>query len=165
MIICERCGKNPAAVHMTNFINGQKTELHLCSKCAGEEGGLTLFESPFIPMSVKDLLSQMVGEKAHQACCSRCGMTLERFREEGRLGCSNCYKDLKNELMPILRSVQGKLQHAGAQPKAPKKAGELLDLKKQLEEAIQAEEYERAAKLRDMIRQKEQKEESTKGRD
>jgi protein arginine kinase activator len=164
-MICEKCGKNPATVHLTNLDQGQKKEWHLCGECAREGSNVIWFHSPFMPISFKDLLSQMATGKKVQAACSKCGTTMEQFRQNGRLGCASCYKDLRNELIPVLRSVQGKLQHTGSRPAASKTQTDLEELRKELQQAVLTEEYEKAAKIRDRIRQLESRQECAKESD
>ncbi len=156
---CEKCGLHPATVHMTNVHNGVKTEKHLCTNCAREGSDLHVFENTFVPISLKDLFYHMVEQESKaEKRCSGCGMTMARFKSEGRLGCAKCYSDLNEELAPIIRSVQGKLQHTGVKPKTAQKAektDKAAELRAQLEEAIKLENYEKAAKLRDTIKKME----------
>lgn len=164
---CEKCGMQPATVHMTNVRNGVKTEKHLCTNCAREGSELHVFENAFVPLSLKDLFYHMVEEEPKaEKKCSGCGMTMDKFRSEGRLGCAKCYTDLNEELQPIIRSVQGKLQHTGVKPKTVQKTEKVdktAELRMQLEEAIKIEDYETAAKLRDAIKKSAEKEKSKGG--
>lgn len=150
---CEKCGTHPATVHVTNVLNGVKTEMHLCASCAREGTDLHMFENAFVPISLKDLFYHMVEQQPKaEKRCSNCGMTMTKFRSEGRLGCARCYTDLNEELQPILRSVQGKLQHTGARPKTVQKTDKIAEMRSQLEDAVKMENYEKAAKLRDLIK-------------
>lgn len=162
---CDDCKKNIATVHLTRIINGQKEEIHLCDECARKREDI----DAFIPFSINDLLSSFLdvdeGQKQIQYStksvlkCKRCGMTYDQFKKIGRLGCSNCYNAFKNELAPVLRRVHGSLQHSG---KVPKKAGadlinkrEIDRLKSELKDAISQEAFEKAAELRDRIKELE----------
>lgn len=166
-MICDDCKKNAATVHYTTIINGQKQELHLCEECAGKRNELNLFT----PFSMSDFLASFLdmGQGSHAMPfgavkapkCSSCGMTYTQFQKIGRLGCSNCYNSFKDQLSPVLRRLHGSLQHSG---KIPRKAGaelrvrrEMEQLKAELSKAIQMEAFEKAAELRDKIRELEKK--------
>ncbi len=161
---CERCHKQPATVHMQQFVNGQKAEIHLCTDCASQLDMHFSFDNFFQGFLDSFFNTQLksVADEASQirmVKCDTCGLTYEGFKNTGRLGCADCYHTFRNELNSILKNVQGSNQHQG---KFPKKAGaELLNkrhiqnLKVQLTKAIEAEEYETAAKLRDEIRELE----------
>lgn len=92
--------------------------------------------------------------------CSRCGLTLQEFANTGKLGCDNCYVTFKKYLTPVLKRIHGAGSHSG---KIPARGGGKLVAKRQMEnlrlklkEAVAAEEYEKAAEYRDMIRAMEQ---------
>jgi len=161
-LLCEECGKRPATVHVQKIVNGQKSESHLCQECATSKGELNIFLQPF---SVNSLLSAMLGAEAADpraiavqkgARCSVCGLTYEDFARIGKLGCGNCYEAFQKPLEGLLRRIHGSDRHVG---KVPAKGDQgaaarrhLDDLRAQLAGAIQAEEYEKAATIRDMIR-------------
>lgn len=166
-MMCDKCKIRPATVHYTKIVNGVKTEMHLCDQCAAEEGILnTEVFSTFTPFSVQNLLSGLMDFlpgiddfTKKPLKCSRCGMTYEDFKKIGRLGCSFCYDAFAEELNPLMRRIHGSTEHRG---KIPKKAGgkmrvkrEIEELKLQLEKAIKEEAYEKAAELRDKIRELE----------
>ena len=95
--------------------------------------------------------------------CPNCGMTYEDFRKFGRLGCSECYNAFKEQLSVLLKKIHGSNQHLGKAPiKLPqpikKKIDMLQDFKRQLQQAIEEEDFEKAAQLRDKIREVEKKE-------
>ncbi len=149
-MLCDSCKQNEAVVHRIVVINGQKNERHLCAKCA-EAAGSVAFKLP----SFAELMnvSFKSAEKEEEAACE-CGMTLSRFREGGLLGCPKCYETFREELMPVIeRSQGGRRQHMGARPVMGAPA--LTELEKRREElraAIEQEDYEQAARLRDAIR-------------
>ena len=162
-MLCQECNKRPATVHLTRFVNNQKTELHLCQECAQNRGDLNVFT----PFTINDLLasfldmgkSSSMPDKTEPEKCSVCGMNYAQFRKTGLLGCENCYKSFKDELTPILKRMQGGAQHTG---KVPKRAGtnlrmrrHIADLKAELQKAIESEAFEEAARLRDQIRDME----------
>ncbi|MBU0633667.1 MAG: UvrB/UvrC motif-containing protein [Candidatus Omnitrophica bacterium] len=163
-MVCQICQKRSATVHLTEIINDQMTELHLCEQCAKEKGIAGLGQ----PFGLQDLLTGLVDfgtpvesdKKAVMLQCPNCKMNYEDFRKIGRLGCSQCYETFKKSLEPLLKKIHGSVQHLG---KAPARGGkvfktkrELQDLKLKLQKAIEMEEFEEAAKLRDKIKQMEQ---------
>ena len=155
-MICERCGQREAEVHIKQ-VQGSRVEEHwLCRDCAAELGeGLPQLTLTF---SFKDLLPSL-GPVAKEPDappglpCPRCGLLLREFRKTGLLGCPDCYDAFRERLLPLIRKVQGAEAHRGERPSAPPEQGEELPrLREELRAALQEEEYERAAALRDRIR-------------
>ena len=149
-MLCDSCKQNEAVVHRIVVINGQKNERHLCAKCA-EATGTVAFKLP----SFAELMnvSFKSAEKEEQAACV-CGMTLARFREGGLLGCPKCYETFRQELMPVIeRSQGGRRRHMGTRPAMSTPVqSELEKRREELRIAIEQEDYEQAARLRDAIR-------------
>ena len=168
-MVCELCKQTQATVHLTEIVNDQMTELHLCEACANQKGAQV--ESHF---GLSDLLSGLSDfgkaqepEEVATKACPTCGMTYDDFRKVGRLGCADCYTTFKRSLGSLLKRIHGSPLHVGKSPmrllKPAKVAkSELLELKRKLERAIEGEEFEEAAKLRDQIRRIEQQEQQTK---
>lgn len=173
-MLCENCGENPATLHFTKIINGKKTEFHLCEQCAKEKGEMISGEHPsFDPFSFHHLLSgllnfdQMVNEgrsmreAAETLRCKTCGLTFSQFKKTGKFGCSDCYHYFETQLEPIFRRIHGNSQHSGKVPlrsgKQIKQKKELDLLRAQLQQKINSEEFEEAAKIRDKIRELEHK--------
>src|SRR5438105_1675381 len=166
---CEACDKGQATVHLTEIVNKKKRELHLCEECAREKGvsvkaaftPADLAEKPAAKPSVE--ISGAL-EKASPGAlqrvddlsstsCPVCGLTFAEFRASGRLGCANDYLAFKKGLVPLLEKIHGTVEHKG---KVPAHVGErlerqrkLAELRQRLNQAIQKEEYEKAAQLRD----------------
>lgn len=163
-MLCEVCGKNEATVEFTEIIDDEVTQLHLCESCAREKG--IEMEQHF---SIADLLAGLTDlglelePKEVSVKCTNCGMTYDDFRKIGRLGCGECYKAFKRSLLPLLKRIHGSTRHVGkATVKLEKAAGvekksELQELRQNLQRAIESEEYEEAAKIRDKIRELEKK--------
>ncbi|MFH1854437.1 MAG: UvrB/UvrC motif-containing protein [Candidatus Omnitrophota bacterium] len=170
-MLCDICGKTQATVHLTEIVDEKMTELHLCEECAEKKGAQ--MESHF---SLADLLAGLADlggqftttKKESKIKCSRCGLTYEDFKKVGRLGCGECYTAFKEALLPLLKRIHGSTQHYGKSPKKlskPPKVSkvvkdqkdEMQDLKDKLQKAIQLEEFEEAAKLRDTIKEIEKK--------
>ncbi|CDI50850.1 UvrB/UvrC motif-containing protein [Clostridium tetani] len=169
-MLCERCKKNNANVHITKVINGDKQELNVCNRCASEMGDIysSIGDADFTsPYTFQNLLSGLMDymngspEKTsvNIETCKKCGNSYLEFKEKGLAGCSQCYKNLSNTFQPVIKRVQGNVIHTG---KIPKRAGKYIikknkvqNLKEDLKKAIEEEEYERAAELRDMIKELE----------
>lgn len=159
-MLCNECGKNEANVHLTHIINGKKTESHLCEECAKKNQ--SIFNSSF---SMENLFSAMLNNAFNGASylsskgCSNCGMTYEQFRNVGKFGCNECIEAFKPRLIPVIKNIQGYDEHTGKIPKRAcgdyKVQKDLEKLKEELKLMIEQEEYERAAELRDKIRDME----------
>ena len=155
MALCDRCGKNPATIHVSTTVNGKVTEENLCSECARESG---VWKDPF--MSFAQMMAGMTGEtvrpqKTNTLRCSKCGYDFSRFRETGLLGCPQCYEDFREYLNPMIRRIHGSLTHLGERPGqviSDPVSTRINELQRQLTEAVQNEEYEKAVELRDEIR-------------
>ena len=156
---CQRCNKQPATIHLTEILNNQKTERHLCEDCAKEEGIAVKAQ-----INLQDVLAGMLAahetvERFANLKCPDCGLTYAEFRNQGRLGCPNDYEVFAQPLAEILEKVHGGTEHTG---KVPSRAGrdakdqrERMRLRRQLAQAVEREQYEEAARLRDLLRQKE----------
>lgn len=162
---CDQCNR-PATYHSVEIVNGQKIEKHLCDVHAAEEG--LAIKSPHQP--INELLTNFVklhsgGEapasSAQNLACEACGLTFGEFREDRLLGCPSCYGSFEQPLGSLLeRAHEGATHHIG---KVPRRAGvgeqrqmTLQRLRRQLDDAVSAEDYELAARLRDDVRQIEQ---------
>jgi protein arginine kinase activator len=166
-MLCDVCGKNPATVHLTEIIDEQMNELHLCEDCARNKSAA--MEQQF---GLSDLLAGMVDfqqpsskeDEAVTIKCPSCGLTYADFKKIGRLGCGECYNVFRKYLAPLLKRIHGSNQHIGKNPTKAKpgvrlsknKTG-LPALKDQLQKAIQDEAFEEAARLRDQIKALEAK--------
>jgi len=156
---CDKCSK-PATIHLTEIIDGDKIEKHLCQNCAATEGITVKAEVP-ISQLLEDFILQSGGaEELAEAVCEVCGMKFSEFRDGGLLGCPNDYDVFESGLTPLLERAQaGALQHIGKVPHGAddvqKRQTAILRLRAQLKSAINGEDYERAAVLRDQIKELE----------
>ena len=163
-MLCQNCGERNASVHLTKIINGEKNEVYLCEQCAREKGELNFATDPF---SIQSLLSKFFkpDTETHTTGrrivrpgtgqCDNCNMTLSEFGKVGKFGCSQCYDEFDPRVDELLRRIHGSDQHTG---KVPERQGETIllknkvkKLKKELQDAIATEEFEKAAELRDEI--------------
>ena len=160
---CQSCQKNEATIHLTEIADGVRTEMHLCEHCAQEQGIVVKGQIPLNELLTNLLAHQTSDEELFgladkNTTCPHCGFTLEQYRKEGVLGCPCDYEVFEEALLPLIKKAHDdKTSHCGKVPsKIPadtKKQVELLNLRKQLETAVQSEDYETAAKLRDKINQ------------
>jgi protein arginine kinase activator len=166
-MLCPECGKRPATIHFTKIVNGNKSEFHLCEVCAQEKGEYMPgfgFDGGF---SFNQLLSSLLHFDAHAPeaptfrarvnRCPTCGLTYQQFSKMGRFGCSDCFKTFKDRLEPLLRRIHGHTTHRG---KIPEKTRGALKIRRQMEilreelaRKVEAEDFEEAAKIRDQIRE------------
>lgn len=159
-MICESCGDNDAVIHLTQIEGNEMSEVHLCEVCAAERGLETEVQSTGLPLT--DFLAQMSGESSSSRTdadtrCPFCGLTFGEFRQAGRLGCPQCWSAFEAHLTGLLRRVHGSTQHIGKvylppDPSASEREKRLEGLRRQLERAVDIEDFERAATLRDEIR-------------
>lgn len=163
MGLCERCKKAQATFHLTNIDRSQaKTERHLCDKCAGEEGLLQGKGSVDLNEILENFIAGSKGSaELANLVCEQCGISYVEFRNQGLLGCPHDYEAFKEPLDRLLeRTHNGSTQHVGKVPRSlatssQKPQHDLRRLRRQLDEAIAGEDYERAARLRDRIRELE----------
>ena len=155
---CDKCDK-PATVHLTEIVNNNKTEKHLCEECAAAEG-ITIKTNVPISQLLEEFILQSESGETGELACDVCGRTFNEFRTQGLLGCPNDYDAFEKALTPLLeRAQEGSSQHVGKVPAGSgsdqKKINAVLRLRSQLKQAITAEDYELAARLRDQIKELE----------
>ncbi len=163
---CNICTKKKATVHLTEIVDGQVTELHLCEECAREKS--VQMEQQFgladLLAGLADFGKQVKDVDKVRLDCPHCGISYDDFKKFGRLGCSECYTAFREHLSSLLKKIHGSNLHLGKAPAAfPTPAGPqietLRDLKAQLQQAVEKEDFEKAAQLRDKVRILEKKEE------
>ncbi|MDR2515167.1 MAG: UvrB/UvrC motif-containing protein [Christensenellaceae bacterium] len=155
-MLCEECGINTANVRFTTVMGGKVYEKRLCAQCLAKKKH-ELAEG----ISVGDLLSGFLHESAamqeENLVCPGCKMSYEDFKRGGRFGCARCYESFKPYLEPMLSKIHGRVKHAGKVPRAHavrQSDEEVLQiLKSEMERAVEVEDFERAAKLRDEIKE------------
>ena len=160
-MLCDVCKKNPATVHLTEIIDEQMNELHLCEDCARHKSAA--MEQQF---GLSDLLAGMADfekpdkdEENIAVKCPNCNLTYADFKKVGRLGCGECYNAFRKYLAPLLKRIHGSNQHMGKAPlkekiisRSGKKRVDLGEWKAERQKAIQREDFEEAARLRDLIK-------------
>jgi len=163
-MLCQSCNERESTVHLTKIVNGQVMQMHLCQECAQKVQGIGL---NLYPGMVSEFLQALFGmntiEQSGQAIsadaqekCPGCGRTFAQIQQAGKMGCSQCYEKFENQMELLLRRIHGGGHHVG---KVPLRCGtsirnrqELGNLRSKLQELINKEEFEEAAKVRDRIR-------------
>jgi protein arginine kinase activator len=162
-MLCDNCKEREAIINLTQVEHDSKVTLHLCEQCAQQKGvetGAAVMKSPlgnFLGALGKG--AALVPPGADGLRCPACGSLLRDFRDTGRLGCDQCYVAFDAHLRDLLRRLHGSSQHVGERYETPGAAGaesdprsRLLELKAQLRRAVEGEDFELAAELRDRIR-------------
>lgn len=170
-MLCDECGEREATIHEVIIRNGQRSEKHMCERCA-QSSGL----GPKSPVGgiVQGLVASTPSApaKPKQPTCDVCGLTYSAFRDSELLGCPSCYTSFESQLTPLLgRTHEGGTHHVGKTPKralevsrsrsgaeaeqvlgdAETRAARVAHLRRQLDQALKGEHYEQAARLRDEI--------------
>jgi protein arginine kinase activator len=169
---CERCGIREASVHLVDLVDGKRSERWLCTVCAGKSRGGN--EDPDFPLggrsgegdNIEDSysLASFLGEMFSPAdgaapgeppVCPACGYSFAEFRGTNRLGCPKCYDAFRQPLLSILSHLHRHVSHLGKVPgrlrNPDNPAAALRRARIDLEKAIAAEDFEKAARLRDVI--------------
>lgn len=160
-ITCQNCNQAPATVHITDIIppHGEKRERHLCESCAESEG-VTLKQHEPINSILAKFVQQKGGpglKEIADLTCPKCGMSFREFRAQGQLGCPHDYQVFSEYLAPLIeRAHGGATQHVGKVPgrlgPTASRQSELFRLQRELNDAVEREDYETAAGLRDQIK-------------
>ena len=157
---CNHCNK-PKTVHVTEIKNGKKLEKHLCKDCPLVNDGLgAKAHQPINELLSNFVLAHSGVAKQQSKSCDVCGMTWSKFKQSGLLGCESDYALFEDELTPLLkRAHEGATHHVGKVPArrgqegaVRKKRPSVVRLRKELQRAVDAEDYEAAARLRDQIK-------------
>lgn len=157
-MICQICRNHEATIHFTNVVGNKVEKIHLCETCAEDKGFDYLKKSNF---SMSDLLVGLVDSSVRAGgkggnVCPNCGHNYRSFKKSVLLGCSRCYEHFQAQLLPVLRSIHGNTRHIGKVPKrfraGLKLKRRVIELEEELARAVELEQYERAADLRDEIK-------------
>ncbi len=160
---CQLCS-NPATVHLTDIlVDGKKRETHLCESCAEKQ---QLLKGPDKDLNLSAIVQTVMTphpgqptDELGRLTCPVCGIKYMEFKAGGRLGCPHDYQVFRAGLEPLLLRIHRALRHTGkaavhALANAARQA-DIVRLRQQLRTAVEAEAYEEAARLRDLLRQKE----------
>ncbi len=159
-MLCDHCKERDAVVHLTRIVDNAVSQLHLCEKCAAEKGVETTIALPQHPLGeILQAVQQQTtpASSSDAAVCSFCGANARDFRATGRLGCAHCYDAMESSLRELLRRLHGSSKHVGHryEPPRPESLAEVdarTELRDKLQRAVDAEQFELAAELRDKLR-------------
>jgi protein arginine kinase activator len=157
-MLCDSCRERDAVVHLTTIEDNAVHQLHLCERCAADRGVETTVATPKHPLGEFLAAHQQATSAATDgARCTFCNTTMSDFRATGRWGCARCYSNFEAGIRELLRRVHGNHRHVGRSYRAPmseslERAAVLGELKDRLRRAIESEQFELAADLRDRIK-------------
>ena len=163
---CDKCGAENATTHVKTIINGEFKEYDLCSACAHKLGYTNVFadmESDFSHL-LGSFFGNVLPARTQSTRCEFCGSTYAEIANTGHVDCANCYQRFADRLNPTIVRIHGNAAHCGKHSKiaaqareerAETKEDKIKRLQSQLDEAIKQQEFERAAELRDQIREME----------
>lgn len=158
-MICDVCKTNEATVFLTQIVDGKMQKVNLCEACSKEKG----VTDP-TGFALADLLlgmgaAQEIERSGSIQRCSVCGFSQADFKKTGRLGCPHCYETFSEGLGSLLKAMHKGTTHLGKIPARLMQTllleRELQDLQKNLQKAVETEDYESAAQIRDQIKQLE----------
>jgi protein arginine kinase activator len=162
MTPCEHCHTSPATVHITQIADNQTTVSHLCETCAREKGVVVEIGQDGIVPEVQVQADALARPQTRPAAekdnreCPHCHLTFSEFKAHERLGCPRCYEEFNKDIEALLMQVHGASVHKGKRcvPRAGDSLTEndLARLQRELKDAVEREEFELAAMLRDTIR-------------
>lgn len=155
MSVCQLCKQREATVHLTQIINGMKKDMLVCSQCAGSSGIKIDINS--LITGLLDMQSKNREAERSTLICERCGMTAKEFNNTGKMGCANCYECFFEPMQMLLNRMHGKTHHMGKAPQKHESSEpvelQIEKLKDELAASIKTEAYERAAEIRDRIKE------------
>lgn len=164
-MLCQNCGKNEATTHIKRVVNGETAETHLCVSCAEHLGYGDMFSG--FGFNLDGLFGGLLGEglalpgAEREEKCPKCGYTFSDIVKSGKVGCADCYRKFYDKLLPSLQRIHGKIKHTGKQAMIPvqrsaePKINPISKLKEDLQKAIEEQNFEQAAVLRDRIKEME----------
>ena len=165
VMMCQKCNKRPATVYYKETVNSITTKAALCEECAKAAGiGFNkILGNNIFDFGIKSLFANASEDKKLEGekVCPVCSSTFSQIASSGKPGCSKCYSVFEKELAPTVFKIHGKARHIGKSPlrngavKPTTKEDILASKKKELNEAIELQEFERAAQLRDEIKETE----------
>jgi len=154
-MLCDICHQKEAVIHFTQVVNNKVTKMHFCESCASKKGisGSDLPDKPFDLLS-KFLSALALPETFTDTKCPNCGKMLSEFKEDGKLGCPGCWDVFRRDIVPLLKKLHGKTRQkfrSGVSARS-RVSAKIRTLQGKLQEAVEKEEFEAAARIRDEIR-------------
>lgn len=155
-MMCDQCNSRMANVVITQIVGGKQIKLYLCDKCANLNENMLNNEYISLRQFLNQLMNAKVNGPRNSISCDKCGMTLEDFKKNSKVGCAHCYEMFKDYFGSLIRRIYGNSIHTGKRPgksiKDNQIASKINRLTQELKAAIEEEAYERAAMLRDEIK-------------
>jgi len=162
-MLCDDCGERPAEIQLTTIEESEMKTHHLCTVCAAAKG---VSATPSAKAPLVDFLAQLGKTEQQESSrepsepCPYCGTTSADFRRTGRLGCAECWAHFDSRLRGLVRRLQGSAQHVGklyvhSGSDLGDQLAQLAGMRRRLQRAIETEDFETAADLRDRIREME----------
>lgn len=168
-MLCQKCKKHTATTQVKRTINGITEEFFLCRDCAAEIG----FNGFINPFSSAGFFSSLFNDKMDEKSlspvkrCPKCNSSLSDITSLGKVGCAECYSVFENSLSPLITKIHGTNHHCGKlspSGSTNEEKGnnfktleeEIAELKVKLNEAVESQEYEQAAVIRDKIKEMEE---------
>lgn len=160
-MICELCKNHQASTHIKSMVNGEYSELWLCADCASKKGYGNFFAQTGTDFS--SFLGNFFGDglpsRTSASRCKRCGSSFADIARSGKVGCSECYSEFYDDLLPSIQKIHGNIQHTGkvaANASADVKIARKIEKTRQeLAIAVKNQNFELAAQLRDKINEME----------
>lgn len=164
---CDNCNR-PATVHLTEIRGGKKIEKHLCEQCAAHTEGMPVAKAhtPINELLTNFMMAHSGLQKEATVSCEHCGITMQEFRQSGLFGCPHDYDVFEEDLARLLQKAHDGATHhtgktpvrgaAGGEARPRRKVVDVSRLRRDLSRAVELEDYEKAARLRDQIREAEQ---------
>ena len=149
-MLCQSCEKRQATTHIKTILNGELKEINLCPECAAKLG----YGSFFTDFGFD--IDKLFGKAKR---CNFCGSSFDEIAKSGKVGCAHCYEEFYDELLPSIQRIHGRTNHTGKLARSAgtevKVKNEIAKCKYELEQAIKTQEFEKAAELRDKIKELE----------
>lgn len=165
-MLCQKCGKYEATTHIKKVVNGEFMEMYLCSDCASKSGYGDVFSD--FGFDLSNLFGSFFSQPKHALGakeverCAKCGTSFREIVKSGKIGCADCYEKFYDMLIPSIQRIHGKTQHNGkvfeekvVKPAEESREEKIARLKNELLQAIEEQEFELAAQLRDEIKELE----------
>jgi protein arginine kinase activator len=153
---CDICGKREAVLFVHQVMGNVSTEIHLCQNCARKRGIEQAGSGA--ELSLSSLFGELLKPQADEdgkKTCPRCGLTVSDLKKHGMLGCPDCYSVFHSELIKYVRLRFPNAEYGGKLPVRLKTLRyfvvERQELKDRLQQAIEGEDYETAARIRDEL--------------
>ncbi len=168
---CQKCKVNNATTQIKRVVNGAYEEYTLCADCAHEMGFDNVFDSSMPDMFgglIKSIFGAALPARSQATRCDVCGSSYGDITNTGKVGCAHCYEVFLGEILPSVKRIHGNTAHCGKVPYASSEESaqveqnmstepDVAQLKAELEDAIREQNFERAAELRDIIKEREGK--------